>query len=251
MRSLTLLLVLLLVLAVLCAFRAFPGDFRLIQTWQWMRICANRIHRKAAARGKAQCMFRPHIVHAQKQKAKRSKAAKGIYKQPASANRVEQSEKAKQSRADPHLTKPNAEQATMSEVISVTPEVDRPQTIEEAYARPDNFLEIDVSDPKTETEGSKKYTTYEVNLRVSHSLSINVSFSLHFFLLFSQSHNNECSASHMLLFVFLCVCVSFVRLAFLCLSFLCLVLLGPANPADESARFQSKRVQRAPSIQRL
>ncbi|EGD72993.1 sorting nexin-12 [Salpingoeca rosetta] len=55
----------------------------------------------------------------------------------------------------------------MSEVITGTPAVDRPQTLAEAYAEPDNFLEIDVCDPKTEMEGTKKFTTYEVRVRTN------------------------------------------------------------------------------------
>lgn len=55
----------------------------------------------------------------------------------------------------------------MSEVISVTPELNKPQTLAEAYAEPDNFLEIDVCNPLMETQGSKKFTTYEVKLKVS------------------------------------------------------------------------------------
>eukprot|EP01147_Barroeca_monosierra_P008470 gene8470-944_t len=55
----------------------------------------------------------------------------------------------------------------MSEVISVTPELNKPQTLAEAYAEPDNFLEIDVCNPLMETQGSKKFTTYEVKLKTN------------------------------------------------------------------------------------
>lgn len=41
------------------------------------------------------------------------------------------------------------------------------QTLDDAYAVPANFLEIDVKNPKTtELAGKKRYTEYEVNMRV-------------------------------------------------------------------------------------
>lgn len=41
------------------------------------------------------------------------------------------------------------------------------QTLDDAYAVPANFLEIDVLNPKTtELPGKKRYTEYEVNMRV-------------------------------------------------------------------------------------
>lgn len=44
------------------------------------------------------------------------------------------------------------------------------QTLDDAYAVPANFLEIDVHNPKTTAQaGKKRYTEYEVNMRVSHS----------------------------------------------------------------------------------
>lgn len=43
------------------------------------------------------------------------------------------------------------------------------QTLDDAYAVPANFLEIDVLNPKTtELPGKKRYTEYEVHMRVSH-----------------------------------------------------------------------------------
>lgn len=42
------------------------------------------------------------------------------------------------------------------------------QTLDDAYAVPANFLEIDVLNPvTTELPGKKRYTEYEVNMRVS------------------------------------------------------------------------------------
>ena len=41
------------------------------------------------------------------------------------------------------------------------------QSIKDAYEVPDNFLEIDVSNPQTHGVGKKRYTDYEVRMRVS------------------------------------------------------------------------------------
>jgi sorting nexin-3/12 len=43
----------------------------------------------------------------------------------------------------------------------------RPQTLREAYDPPANVLEIDVLNPETHGIGNKRYTDYEVRLRVS------------------------------------------------------------------------------------
>ena len=42
------------------------------------------------------------------------------------------------------------------------------QTLEDAYAAPANFLEIDVSNPQTHGVAKKRYTDYEVRMRVGH-----------------------------------------------------------------------------------
>lgn len=42
----------------------------------------------------------------------------------------------------------------------------RPQTIREAYEPPANVLEVDVANPETHGLGNKRYTDYEVKLRV-------------------------------------------------------------------------------------
>lgn len=42
------------------------------------------------------------------------------------------------------------------------------QTLDDAYAAPANFLEIDVTLPITHGVGKKRYTDYEVRMRVSH-----------------------------------------------------------------------------------
>ena len=41
------------------------------------------------------------------------------------------------------------------------------QTLDDAYAAPANFLEIDVALPITHGVGKKRYTDYEVKMRVS------------------------------------------------------------------------------------
>ena len=43
----------------------------------------------------------------------------------------------------------------------------RPQTIREAYDPPANVLEVDVTNPQTHGITNKRYTDYEVRLRVS------------------------------------------------------------------------------------
>lgn len=40
------------------------------------------------------------------------------------------------------------------------------QTLDDAYAAPANFLEIDVLNPETHGMGNKRYTDYEVRMRV-------------------------------------------------------------------------------------
>lgn len=45
----------------------------------------------------------------------------------------------------------------------------KPQTLNDAYGPPSNFLEIDVSNPETIGVGRGKFTTYEVKLKVSQS----------------------------------------------------------------------------------
>lgn len=41
------------------------------------------------------------------------------------------------------------------------------QTLEDAYAEPDNCLEIDVVNPETHDLGKKRFTDYEVKMKVS------------------------------------------------------------------------------------
>ena len=45
------------------------------------------------------------------------------------------------------------------------------QTLDDAYAAPANFLEIDVINPITHGIGNKRYTDYEVRMKVIDSLS--------------------------------------------------------------------------------
>ena len=40
------------------------------------------------------------------------------------------------------------------------------QTLDEAYAEPANFLEIDVCNPQTHGFGGKRYTDFEIHVRV-------------------------------------------------------------------------------------
>ena len=44
------------------------------------------------------------------------------------------------------------------------------QTLDDAYAAPANFLEIDVINPITHGIGNKRYTDYEVRMKVNISL---------------------------------------------------------------------------------
>ena len=44
------------------------------------------------------------------------------------------------------------------------------QSIKDAYEVPDNFLEIDVCNPQTHGVGNKRYTDYEVRMRVCLNL---------------------------------------------------------------------------------
>ena len=48
------------------------------------------------------------------------------------------------------------------------------QTLSDAYAVPANFLEIDVCEPETHGIGNKRYTDYEVRLKVLHLLFLNL-----------------------------------------------------------------------------
>lgn len=41
------------------------------------------------------------------------------------------------------------------------------QTLDDAYAPPANFLEIDVVNPQTHGIGKNRYTEYEIRVRVS------------------------------------------------------------------------------------
>jgi len=43
------------------------------------------------------------------------------------------------------------------------------QTLDDAYAAPANFLEIDVINPITHGVGAKRYTDYEVRMKVRKS----------------------------------------------------------------------------------
>lgn len=62
------------------------------------------------------------------------------------------------------------------------------QTLDDAYAAPANFLEIDVINPITHGVAKKRYTDYEVRMRVSVQ-SHRSSTSLYCYL----KNNNFCS----------------------------------------------------------
>ena len=53
--------------------------------------------------------------------------------------------------------------ATQSATARIQP---KKQTLEDAYSPPANFLEIDVTDPQTHGIAKKRYTDYEVRIRV-------------------------------------------------------------------------------------
>ena len=55
------------------------------------------------------------------------------------------------------------------------------QTLDEAYAPPANFLEIDVVNPITHGVGKARYSDYEIRLRVSLELEGLVELSLFYF----------------------------------------------------------------------
>ena len=46
------------------------------------------------------------------------------------------------------------------------------QTLDDAYAPPSNFLEIDVSNPETHGFGRNRYTDYEVRMRVRAYITV-------------------------------------------------------------------------------
>jgi hypothetical protein len=72
------------------------------------------------------------------------------------------------------------------------------QTLDDAYAVPANFLEIDVVNPMTSiTAGKKRYTDYEVRMRVSiktHPFLISSS-AIYDVLIVDYSHGNRWSTS--------------------------------------------------------
>jgi sorting nexin-3/12 len=56
----------------------------------------------------------------------------------------------------------------MSQTAPTTARISiKPQTLQEAYDPPANVLEIDVVNPETHGIGNKRYTDYEIRMRVS------------------------------------------------------------------------------------
>ncbi|KAF3426481.1 hypothetical protein E2986_04611 [Frieseomelitta varia] len=56
------------------------------------------------------------------------------------------------------------------------------QTLDDAYAAPANFLEIDVINPITHGVGKKRYTDYEVRMRVSDKTPFILFYTVSFFV---------------------------------------------------------------------
>ena len=52
------------------------------------------------------------------------------------------------------------------------------QTLDDAYAAPANFLEIDVINPITHGIGNKRYTDYEVRMKVIVTILVLFNFNL-------------------------------------------------------------------------
>ena len=48
----------------------------------------------------------------------------------------------------------------------------KPQTLREAYDPPANVLEIDVANPETHGVGNRRFTDYEVRMKVSLSFKV-------------------------------------------------------------------------------
>ena len=53
------------------------------------------------------------------------------------------------------------------------------QTLDDAYAAPANFLEIDVVNPETHGIGKKRYTDYEVRMRVGTFVNLRLVKNIH------------------------------------------------------------------------
>ncbi len=64
------------------------------------------------------------------------------------------------------------------------------QTLDDAYAPPANFLEIDVLDSQTHGVGKARYTDYEVRMRVR---KIDLFFLVRIFIKGSTPFVRECS----------------------------------------------------------
>ena len=52
--------------------------------------------------------------------------------------------------------------------------ISKKQTLDDAYAAPANFLEIDVINPITHGIGNKRYTDYEVRMKVRYIVIIDI-----------------------------------------------------------------------------
>lgn len=61
------------------------------------------------------------------------------------------------------------------------------QTLDDAYAAPANFLEIDVINPITHGVGKKRYTDYEVRMRVSTHTRIHLLIYMPWYVHFASN----------------------------------------------------------------
>ena len=62
-----------------------------------------------------------------------------------------------------YATKMAANSGPVSATARIQP---KKQTLDDAYAAPANFLEIDVTNPEVRGVGKKRYTDYEVKMKV-------------------------------------------------------------------------------------
>lgn len=71
------------------------------------------------------------------------------------------------------------------------------QTLDDAYAAPANFLEIDVVNPETHGVGKKRYTDYEVRMRVG--TFVNLCKSSNYLTEFVLTHSMKYFVNHPLI----------------------------------------------------
>ena len=81
----------------------------------------------------------------------------------------------------------------LSTVLSIQNRLNvKKQTLDDAYAVPANFLEIDVVNPMTTiTAGKKRYTDYEVRMRVSVLCELILISAVDFIAFITQSKDDD------------------------------------------------------------